>query len=313
MNSVAQKAGGADPRITFGLITYCQESFVREAVRAALAQRHTPLEIVILDDASPDDTFEQALDEAKAYRGPHQVRVLRNQNNLGIGNFNQLMKIAGGDLVVIAHGDDISHPERVSLVADAWMRTGASMVTSNALMIDDSGHVQGLCLPPGEIPANSLEDLSLTGWNFSLLGAVLAWDRKIFEVFGPLDADKSALTSDWILPFRAAALTGIHYLDQPLVKVRKHAGQKNSRYLSDQADPLANEEALLANHLMQRLYMLETLEIIAAKQLRSSSEIDRSRRLLTDAILRQAFSWRTLRNRLYAGGKRTRWSALDKE
>lgn len=301
----------AAPRVTLGLITYRQAAFVREAVGSALAQRYPSLEIVICDDASPDDTYDIAHAEARAYRGPHVVRVCRNARNLGIGNFNRLMEVATGELVVIAHGDDISSPNRVARIVEGWLSSGASMVTSNALLIDAEGRKLGITVPPGKQVANSFRDIAANGWNPMLLGAVLAWERQVFDVFGPLDPDRSALTSDFILPFRAAALKGIHYIDEPLVKVRQHEGQKQRRFINDPNDRLAGIESHRANHMMQKLYMLDTLDTVRSANLRSGVEIAEARELLVASMLNDAQSWRTARNRLYASGKRVRWLPPD--
>ena len=47
----------SDPAVTFLLLTYNQGRFVRDALRAALAQDYSPLTVVCVDDCSPDDTF----------------------------------------------------------------------------------------------------------------------------------------------------------------------------------------------------------------------------------------------------------------
>lgn len=299
------------PAVTLGLITYRQEAFVREAVRAALAQRCQPIEIVICDDASPDRTFEIALEEAQAYKGPHAVKLCRNQRNLGIGNFNRLMEIATGDFIVIAHGDDISNPDRVALLVDAWQRTGASMITSNAVMIDAQGRNLGLNVALGQPVNNSLKEIAANGWNRTLLGALLAWEKKVFDIFGPLDPTRSALTSDFILPFRAAALNGIHYLERPLVLVRQHKDQKQRRFINDPNDQLSQQESQKASHLIQMLYLLDTLESAETAALRPKEEIAEARELLFAAILKDARDWRTARNGLYANGKRPRWQAPE--
>ncbi len=46
------------PLVTFMLRTYNHERFIREAVRSALTQTYSPLQVVISDDCSQDRTFE---------------------------------------------------------------------------------------------------------------------------------------------------------------------------------------------------------------------------------------------------------------
>lgn len=299
------------PRVTLGLITYRQQAFVAQALRGALAQTWSPLEIIVCDDASPDQTYEIACAEARAYNGPHHLSLHRNDRNLGIGNFNRLMELASGELIVIAHGDDLSLPDRVARIVDAWRRTGASMVTSNALVIGEHDNPLGYALRPGSRPPNRLLDIATRGWNPSLWGAVLAWHRDVFDLFGPLDPDRSAVTSDWILPFRAASIHGICHVDAPLVRIRQHAGQKQRRYILDANDPLAEQESTHASELMQFLYMIETLAIVQSKNLQAPQIIGAVQTALVNAVLQKGFQWRTARNRLLSSGVRARWQPLE--
>ncbi len=309
--AAAPQERGTPPLVTFGLITYRQEAFVAEAVRAALAQDYSPLEIVICDDASPDQTWEIARASVRAYAGPHAVRLHRNEQNLGIGNFNRLMEIATGELVVIAHGDDVSRSDRVRLIAEEWRSTRASMIVSNWISIDEKGRKLGLGMNPGPRVSSGLRDLAAKGRDPSTIGAVLSWERRVFDDFGPLDKERSALTSDYVLPFRAALLNGIRHLDVPLVAVRRHREQKYQRYIGNDPDRLSYREGQRANQLIQGLYMLDTLQVARQRQLKPAAELDEARALLLRFILTVAADWRKARNFLYASGRRPRWRDLD--
>ena len=48
---------------TFALFAYRHEAFVAEAIRSVAKQTYRPLELVITDDASPDDYFYMSFDE----------------------------------------------------------------------------------------------------------------------------------------------------------------------------------------------------------------------------------------------------------
>ena len=109
------------PLISFILMCYNQEDYIRDAVAGALAQDYSPLEIIICDDCSGDRTFEIAQEVISEYHGPHHVRLYRNENNKGLaGNTNQALGMSRGELIVLAAGDDISLPERTRMIAEAW-------------------------------------------------------------------------------------------------------------------------------------------------------------------------------------------------
>ena len=46
------------PLVSFVVLCYNQESFIREAFNSALLQTYSPLEIIVSDDCSTDGTFD---------------------------------------------------------------------------------------------------------------------------------------------------------------------------------------------------------------------------------------------------------------
>lgn len=136
---------GADerPLVTFALFAYNQEVFVREAIEAAFAQTYSPLEVILSDDCSSDRTFEIMQEMAAAYQGPHRVRLVKNEANMGlVQHFLTRCREAEGEFVVVAAGDDISKPERTTLavaplIADDEVYATVSLVD----IIDDRGDV----------------------------------------------------------------------------------------------------------------------------------------------------------------------------
>lgn len=71
--------------ISFALLAYKQEQYIREAVEGAFSQTYSPLEIILSDDCSPDRTFDIIQEMAAKYTGPHKVVLNRNPQNFGIG------------------------------------------------------------------------------------------------------------------------------------------------------------------------------------------------------------------------------------
>jgi glycosyltransferase involved in cell wall biosynthesis len=59
------------PLLTLAMFAYNHERFIAEAVRGALRQTYSPLEIIISDDCSTDRTFEIIQSEIQ----PTQVRT----------------------------------------------------------------------------------------------------------------------------------------------------------------------------------------------------------------------------------------------
>lgn len=211
------------PLLTFAVFAYNQEQFIAEAVRGALSQTYSPLEIILSDDCSSDRTFEIMQEMAKTYTGPNQVTVRRNERNLGlIGHINCVMELVQGELIVVAAGDDISLPERTEKLFQAYQSSGglALSLYSRANRIDVSGKQLDIL---EDLKANSQHSLEyMANHQVSVVGSAHAWHRKLFDIFGPMD--EHAVSEDVILPFRAKLLGEVLAVDDVLVLRRHHAG-----------------------------------------------------------------------------------------
>lgn len=208
------------PLVTFALFCYNQEQFIREAVRGAFAQTYSPLQIVFSDDCSQDRTFEIIQEEVDGYDGPHRILLNRNEHNLGIGgHLNRLMKFAEGELIVAAAGDDISLPTRVEELVKVWSGGEIFSLYSTYTIIDESGAEQGIEEGVTAESAKSWQD-RVESEVMRGLGCAHAWDRAVFDTFGPLPDD--VVQEDVTIPFRAALLGRVAYIDKPLAKYRRH-------------------------------------------------------------------------------------------
>ena len=94
-------------KISVGVITYNQESTIRQTLDSILMQKGDfDLEIVIGEDCSMDNT-RAICEEYTVHHTPYTIRLLPNTHNLGImANFARVMKACTGDYVAICAGDD---------------------------------------------------------------------------------------------------------------------------------------------------------------------------------------------------------------
>ena len=121
--------------VTFALMCHDEQLFVRDALRAALAQDYEPLEILISDDHSTDGTFEIIQEEIRHYAGPHSFRIVRHNQNIGFENWFRTAENARGEFVVGAHGDDVSRPGRTRCLVEAWHATNASLLAQTRKLL----------------------------------------------------------------------------------------------------------------------------------------------------------------------------------
>lgn len=293
--------------VTLGIICCNQRDFVPSVLEGAFAQTYQPLQVVVCDDASTDGTFERAVELAKGRPPSVGVVLHRNETRLGIGNCDRMVGLAKGAFIVMAHGDDISRPQRVQRLVDTWRETGCSMVTSNAMVIDGKGTRLGLYVAPTITHDLSAEAIASNGWNRSMLGAVLGFEPAVFTQFGPLDPMRSAFVHDWILPYRAALLKGIRYLPEPLVLYRIHDGSYSTAFLDARDDTTEHSESHQANSIIQLNYMLSDTAVACEKGYISRERAADLISRLQQSILRAGQYFSLARNKLLSGGKRVRW------
>ena len=212
------------PLISYVVTTYNIEKFVEESIRSAFSQTYSPLEIVLSDDCSTDRTFEIIKELAEQYNGPHRIVLNRNEVNLGITKHmnKAYLGIATGEIIVAAHGDDVSaadrteksyeflkaHPEftAVSFSMEAVNENGTHIKGHSAVV--DTIHTYTF-EHPGNIPAPSR-----------------CFYKKVMEVFGPLNDD--CPTEDELISFRALLLGKNAFLPDCLVKYRKHSNSSSN-------------------------------------------------------------------------------------
>lgn len=220
------------PLVTMVLICYNQQTSIDEAVAGALSQDYSNLEIVISDDASTDDTFARISTTLQDYSGPHQVKLIRNLENLGIGgNLDQAVRQSHGELIFIAAGDDVSLPHRVSTVVNYWLGKGRrpNLIAAYLNDMDSAGNIHDV-IPISDLSAySSVEDWSHRGPPH-VIGAAQAWTRRMFDQFGGIP--KGVVGEDMVMAFRAIATGSATTLPMPLVNYRRGGITSHKRSLS---------------------------------------------------------------------------------
>mgnify|MGYP001213472187 CR=1 FL=1 len=98
-------------RVSVLMPTYLQAAFIRRAVESLKAQTFTDWELIIVDDASPDETADAVAD----YRELPNVIYARLPENAGIGAaLNHALTLARGEYIAYLPSDDVLYPEHLT-------------------------------------------------------------------------------------------------------------------------------------------------------------------------------------------------------
>lgn len=209
-------------KTSVAMCTYNGEAFVREQLESILRQTQLPDEIVVCDDGSKDRTLEIVQEVLAGC--PCSVRILQNPENLGfIKNFEKVIREASGDVIFLCDFDDVWFPEKVSTMADAFLKSShAVLVYSDAELAD------GDLRPRGETVFGRRKDRPLTaiptahqlGRGLGINGPMIAFRSTLKPFILPLSNQWS---QDHWITFIAYAVGEVRWIDRPLLYYRRHA------------------------------------------------------------------------------------------
>ena len=96
------------PLVSIVIPTYNNATYIADALKSAISQDYSNLEIIVLDDASNDNTAEIV----NPYTTDPRVRYFKNDQNIGrVANYHKgLYDLARGEWYLNLDGDDLISP-----------------------------------------------------------------------------------------------------------------------------------------------------------------------------------------------------------
>ncbi|MEK7357425.1 MAG: glycosyltransferase, partial [Bdellovibrionota bacterium] len=199
---------------------------IRATLDSAIAQTHEELEILVVDNASDDDT--SAIANEYADRDP-RVRLLRYEKLVSAEeNFIRCLELAAGKLVAILHADDIYEPQMIEeQVAFLQRHPQCEVVFTHAKIIDAEGNVVGERYRPDELRSSNvildhgdLLKLVAKYGNFLTCPSALMRADTFGGVLGGWNGPEFASSADLDLWIRASLRGPIGFMTAPLMQYR---------------------------------------------------------------------------------------------
>lgn len=107
-----------NPLVTVYIPTYNRVEMLKRAVESVLNQTYTNLEVIIVDDCSPDNTLEYL---AQISQQDSRVRYFQNETNSGACvSRNKAINEAKGEFITGLDDDDYFLPERIESFVISW-------------------------------------------------------------------------------------------------------------------------------------------------------------------------------------------------
>jgi glycosyltransferase involved in cell wall biosynthesis len=99
-----------NPLVSILVATYNAENFIGEALESCICQTYSPVEIIVVNDGSKDNTEKIAM----AYAAKDaRIKVFSQSNSGVIATRNRSINIAKGEWAIILDGDDVLLPQAI--------------------------------------------------------------------------------------------------------------------------------------------------------------------------------------------------------
>jgi glycosyltransferase involved in cell wall biosynthesis len=134
------------PLVSIVIPSFNQGRYIRETIDSTLSQDYRPIEILVLDGASKDET----VDVLKSYDGTPELRWWSEPDRGVVDAVNKGLALARGEIVAIQSSDDVYLPGAITAAAAAFRASPAlALVYGDVEYIDASSQPGGRThLPP---------------------------------------------------------------------------------------------------------------------------------------------------------------------
>ena len=165
---------------------YNGDPYLAEALDSILAQTYQPLDIIVVDDGSTDDTA------AVAANFSDRIRYLKQPNAGAAAARNLGLSVVRGEFVAFLDADDLWHPEKLARqMARFQARPRLDLCVT---------HIRNFWIPELSQDEERFRDHHWMQRQPGYLSTTLLSRRTVFERVGPFDAAiRHGDSTDWFL------------------------------------------------------------------------------------------------------------------
>ena len=200
--------------VSIAMATYNGEKYIREQLDSIVAQTYRPIEVIVCDDASLDNTIE-IINE---YCFKLDIKITKNEKNLGYAkNFEKAILKCSGDYIALCDQDDIWKNNKIERLMNEI--SGYSLIYSDASLINQVGDL--ICDSKHKaFMIDEYSDMLENKFIFRnyVVGCTCLFKRKLILELNIPDE----IPHDWWIAILAIKNKGIKYLDHSLVLYRQH-------------------------------------------------------------------------------------------
>lgn len=123
------------PQVSVLIPVFNRKGYIAECIQSALDQTYSDFEVVIVDNASDDGTWEICQEYAER---DSRIRIFRNERNIGpVRNWLACVEQAAGRYTKILWSDDLIHPRFLEVLLPYLDDPSVGFVYSSAKLFSD--------------------------------------------------------------------------------------------------------------------------------------------------------------------------------
>jgi glycosyltransferase involved in cell wall biosynthesis len=222
----------AVPLVSVVVPSYQHGAHIEEALRSVALQREVALELVVVDDASRDDSvaiIERLFDDRTfAPRFEHRLRLVVQDTNQGAhAAINRGLAACSGDFLTILNSDDVYAPDRLSALIGPMRARGSRLAMSRVACMgsgaeQDGGEREGSRLRSHQdgVERHPTIGFACMASNVAITSGNLVFSRSLFEAVG--DFGDLRYCHDWDFLLRSVLVTEPIIIQRPLYQYRLH-------------------------------------------------------------------------------------------
>lgn len=236
------KRSPSPQNVSICIPVYNGASHLDEAIWSARRQSSSPLEILIVDDCSGDDSVRIAETHAA---DDSRVRVVQNPSNLGMtGNWERCVEASRGDWVKYLFQDDTMAPNCLDRLCTGLRDSGARLgfvgrrvtVSNGPTEIVRIGsaierrNLANFLSAPTFLAPDEVCYYALRYWSINIIGepTTAMFRSDVLDDYGGFDSEFTQLC-DWEFWLRVGVNEGLWFDPDVLATFRLHAGAASVR------------------------------------------------------------------------------------
>jgi glycosyltransferase involved in cell wall biosynthesis len=227
----ARQRSPDEPTVSIIIPCFNYGRFLAEAIESALEQTHAPLEVIVIDDGSSDDSFDVASRFVPA------IQVLTQPNSGLVAVLNRGLRHVNGEHFVILSADDVLRPSYVETLLHALLEQPGAAYAYSAM--------EYFGARSGVFPAKPFSPALLLAGNY--INATALTRRADALAVGGFHSNPENAWEDWDFWLRLleAGRYGVA-VPEPLLRYRRH--ESTSRNPPNRRRAIKALRAVAATH-----------------------------------------------------------------